>query len=772
MTLTKKVGSLLLLLTAGSLAGIVAFTLFLSSTAGDGLYLIAALVEQSTLQQLQIQTLRVRDGQDEARDAQGRLIEAYDLLIATMEDGGLHPDRPNVLLNRMPRVGSDLALELVIRAMHEGLPKPSADLKQRITPVRRLWIEIREPLQIIGKRPRDDPDARAAYDVIKPKLDRIDQASRLITLEVTNRIIAARERLLLVLGSIAGLSVGLFFVGLWFSKRYISHPIELIENTARLIRGGDFSQRIPIVSNDEVASLAMTLNDMCAEVERSVERYRELFENASDIVYTVGLNGNFLSINRAGERISGYPREDFLKMNVEQLLLPAQLEVSNQMLERKLSGEQAVTVYPLQFFRKDGTTTSLEISTRLIYEGGKAVAIQGMARDVTERNRLEEQLWIAQKMEVVGRLAGGIAHEFGNVLTIISGYSALLLNSLKKDDPLREEVFGIQRAGQRATSLIRHLLGFSKGQVFRPKALDLPETLSQIGDMLLRLIGEDIQLKVHWDADLGQVRFDPDQFEQVLVNLALNARDAMPSGGQLRIEAVNANLTATTKNGADDLPAGAYVRLRVSDTGTGMTPEVLSKIFEPFFSTKERGTGLGLSTVYGMIQQCTGSIAAESAVGAGTTFTIFLPRLLRPPEVVVPADAQPAVARGSETILLVEDTIDVRMLVCEMLRSHGYNVLAAEDQQQAISICSKNDPLIHLLLTDVVMPKMSGPELVGHVRELRPDMKILYMSGYPADKFESYIRKNEPFEFIQKPLDPPALGRKVREVLDAPRNAA
>jgi two-component system cell cycle sensor histidine kinase/response regulator CckA len=566
--------------------------------------------------------------------------------------------------------------------------------------------------------------------------------------------------------------VGLFFVGLWFSKRYISHPIELIENSARLIRAGDFSQRVPVVSSDEVASLAMTLNDMCAEVERSVERYRELFENASDIVYTMSLDGNFLSINRAGERITGYPREEFLKMNVEQLLPSQQLEVSNQMLKRKLSAEQAVTVYPLQLIRKDGVTTSLEVSTRLIYEGGKPVAVQGMGRDITERRRLEEQLWIAQKMEAVGRLAGGIAHEFGNVLTIISGYCALLLSSLKKDDPLREEVVGIQRAAQRATSLIRHLLGFSKGQVFRPRALDLPETLSQIGGMLHRLIGEDIQLKVHCDAAVGQVRFDPAQFEQVLVNLALNARDAMPSGGQLRIEAVNAELTATTKNGADDLLPGAYVRLRVSDTGIGMAPEVLSKMFEPFFSTKERGTGLGLSTVYGIVQQCAGSIAAESTVGAGTIFTIFLPRLARPAETMIKEEPQLPAAHGSETILLVEDTDDVRMLVCEMLRSHGYNVIAAQDQQQAISICSNNDPRIHLLLTDVVMPEMSGPELVSHVRELRPDMKILYMSGYPEDKFESYIQKNESFEFIQKPLDPPTLGRKVREVLDMPGNAA
>jgi PAS domain S-box-containing protein len=774
MTLTRKFGAILLLLTAGSLAGIVAFAFFLSSTAGEGLYLIAAQMEQNTLQQLQIQTLRIRNGQEEARDAQQRLIEAYDMLITSMENGGLHPVRPIELFGSVTLLGrmsdTDLAAEVVIRTMHEKLPEPPMELKLRITPVRQLWLQIREPLRTIGQKAEIDPDAEAAYDLIKPKLVRIDQASRQIMVEIANRIAAARQRMLVTLASIAGLSVTLFLLGLWFTRRYISSPIELIEKSARQIRAGDFSHRIQIVSNDEVASLAITINEMCSEVERSVERYRELFENASDIVYTMSLDGDFLAINRAGERITGYPREEFLKMNMSQLLPAAELELSHQMMERKLSGEQPMTVYPIQFARKDGATISLEVSTRLIYENGSAVAVQGMARDITERRRLEEQLWVTQKMEAVGRLAGGIAHEFGNVLTIISGYCALILGSLKKDDPLNEEVEGIQKAAQRATSLIRHLLGFSKGQVYRPKVLELRETLYEIGGMLRRLIGDDIQLMLNCDTDLGQVRFDPAQFEQVMVNLALNARDAMPSGGQLRIEATNVSLSGVTKNGTDDIPAGDYVRVSVSDTGIGMSPDVLSKMFEPFFSTKERGTGLGLSTVYGILKQCGGSIAAESSAVSGTIFTMFLPRLIGPAEPILKEPAPPSAERGIETVLLVEDTDDVRMLVGEMLRAHGYHVISAENQQQALSICSQPDPRIHLLLTDVVMPEMSGPELVSRVRGLRPDMKVLYMSGYAQDKFESYIQKNDPFEFIPKPFDPGGLGRKVREVLDASAN--
>src|SRR5438876_8082632 len=322
MTLTKKFGSLLLLLTAGSLAGTLTFAIFFSDTAGDGLYLVAAHIEQGTLAQLQIQTLRVRDGQEEARNPQQRLIEAYDMLITTMEDGGLHPVRPLTLLGRVLGGSSDLAQEPVIRELHEGLPKPPEDLKQRIEPVYQLWHEIAGPLRTIAQKPHDDPDAKAAYDLIRPKLVEIDQASRLIMVAVAARIVEARQRILIILASIAGLSVTLFFVGLWFTKRYILHPIELIETTARQIRAGDFSKRVPIVSSDEIASLAMTINDMCSEVEHSVEQYRELFENASDIVYTMSLNGNFLSVNRAGERITGYPREEFLKMNVEELLPP------------------------------------------------------------------------------------------------------------------------------------------------------------------------------------------------------------------------------------------------------------------------------------------------------------------------------------------------------------------------------------------------------------------------------------------------------------------
>ena len=769
LTLTKKFGALLLLLTAGSLAGILTFTLFFIRTSGDGVYLIASEVEQGMLQQLQIQTLAIRDGDDSLRAAQLRLIEGFDVLINAMHYGGRHPARPLTVLRNLPQGNTDSDIESMVRAMQELLPKPPPDLEQRISGVHAIWMEVKESLRIVGQKPADDPAARAAYDAVKPKIVALDLGSRLVLVSVGNRITSARERMLVTLASIAALSLALFFVGLWFTKRYISRPIEFMEKVARRIHAGDFSQRVPVLSGDEVASLARAMNEMSEHVERSVAQYRELFENASDILYTMTFDGTFLTMNRAVERVTGYPRDKILKMNLKEIVSPEQLEISNRMMQRKLCGEQEMTTYPLQIIHKDGHTVSLEVGTRLIYEDGRPVAVQGLARDITERRRLEEQLWMSQKMEAVGRLAGGIAHEFGNVLTIISGYCALLLSSMPKADPLRDEVEGIQKAGQRATSLIRHLLGFSKGQVFRPKVLHVRETLAEIGDMLRRLIGEDIRLITTCDAGVGNIRFDPAQFEQVMVNLALNARDAMPSGGQLSIEAQNAELSLEMKVGADDVPAGSYVALRVSDTGSGMTADVASKIFEPFFSTKERGTGLGLFTVYGIVKQSGGSIAVESAVGRGTSFSILLPRFQNPAE---PLREEPGTAlqKGTETILLVEDNDDVRAMVCEMLRTYGYNVVAAQDQQQAISICSHAATRVDLLLTDVVMPEMSGPELVSRVRTLRPAMKILYMSGYAEDKFEPYIEKDEHFDFIQKPLSPEALAIKVREVLDAPRN--
>ena len=769
MTLTRKVGFLLLLLTVGSLAGTVGFALFLSRTAGGALYLVAVQLEHLTLQQLQVQTLAIREGQQDARPVQHRLLRNYDVLITAMQNGGKQPAHSDASLMRMISNLGDTQNEQAIATLGEELPPPQTDVQQRVNGLRNIWLEVKDSLTLIALRPSDDPEARAAYDKIKPKLTEMDLASRLVIVSAANRLTATREQTFIILASIGAMSIALFLLGLWLTRRYIAAPIVLVEKAAREISAGNYSQRVPVVGSGEMASLATAMNETGKAVERAVEQYRELFENAPDIIYTMSLDGQFLSVNRACERIIGYSRDEFLRLNVAQILPPEQLEVSNQMMQKKISGEQALTTYSVQVLHKDGSIVWLEVGTRLIYEAGRPVAVQGTARNITERRRLEEQLWTAQKMEAVGRLAGGIAHEFGNVLTIITGYSALLQTSLKKDDGLQDEVQGIQKAAQRATSLVRHLLGFSKGQVFRPKTMDVRASLNEVGGMLRRVIGEDIRLKIICSQSLGFIRFDPAQLEQVLVNLALNARDAMPSGGEFAVYAENLDLNEGIKNGNDEVGAGPYVRLRVSDTGVGMAPDVVPKIFEPFFSTKERGTGLGLSTVYGIVHQTGGSIAAESIPGQGATFTILLPRVVSLTERTPAEDKAPQPPPGNETILLVEDNEDVRLMVCEMLRVQGYNVIVAQDQKQAISICSQPQRHIDLMLTDVVMPEMSGPELATRIRSIRPSLRVLYMSGYAKDKFESYARNKEPFEFIQKPLTPEALATKVREVLETPK---
>ncbi|MBI4473530.1 MAG: PAS domain S-box protein [Acidobacteria bacterium] len=768
MMLTRKIGALLLLLTLGSLAGTATFAIFFARTAEDGLFLVGAQIQLTTIQELHILTLQIRDGQP-VHDQFLDTVRFLDGLLGSLENGGKNPSAGAVTtLERISNARSgdtEQDVEDIVEALQEGLPQPGEELRKTFAAVRKIWTEMSPAIYTVGNKNSARSESSAAYELLNRKFPELKETARFSLTVVGDQVGSKRTQMLATLASIAAVSIALFGIGLWVTKRHVTIPLALIEKTSRRIREGDFSQRIPIVSDDEIASLARTVNEMCAEIERSVERYRELFENANDIVYTVGLDGNFTAVNRAAERVCGYTHDELLRMKIDQLVAPGQMELTLQMRDRKVSGEKQMTVYPIQIVTKDGRNVCIEISTRLVYENGVPVAVQGIGRDITERQRLEQQLWLSQKMEAVGRLAGGIAHEFGNVLTIITGYCTLLLSSLKKDDPSRSEVEGIQKAAQRAGSLIRHLLGFSKGQVFRPRVLDIENTLRDMTDMLHRLVGEDIELTCSCDPQLGRVRFDPAQLEQVMVNLALNARDAMPGGGRLTIRVQNFELTGDAEQGDERIVPGPYVRITVADTGCGIKPEVFSQIFEPFFTTKDRGTGLGLSTVYGIVRQYNGKISVESYVNHGTTFTILLPRLDEPAEVIGTEPAAITAGRGTETILLVEDNEDVRWLVSQMLQASGYQVLEARDQDEAIELCVKLPAKIDLMLTDVVMPHMSGPELATKVRPFRPDMKVLYMSGHTQDKFARHVVDSD-VNFIQKPLTPEVLATKVREVLD------
>jgi PAS domain S-box-containing protein len=420
--------------------------------------------------------------------------------------------------------------------------------------------------------------------------------------------------------------------------------------------------------------------------------------------------------------------------------------------------------------RKDGINTALRVSGRAVCDGDKKTAFELFIEDVTERRALEQQLRQSQKMEAVGRLAGGIAHDFNNLLMVISGYSEFLLDRLGPDPALRGPAQEIASASQRASSLTRQLLAFSRKQMLAPKILDLNGVVTENLKMLTRVIGEDIDLVMVPASLLGAVRADAGQIDQVIMNLAVNARDAMPSGGKLTIETSNVSLDEEYARFHAPLQAGEYVMLSISDTGLGMDAETQSHIFEPFFTTKgPKGTGLGLSTVYGIVKQSGGYIWVYSEPGKGSTFKIYLPRVaerVEPAQVVVPEE--PAfTAPGTETILLAEDEANLRYLARQFLEKQGYRVIEAADGAIAMQIAVAHEGVIHLLLTDVIMPGMNGRELAQRISEIRPNTKVLYMSGYTENVIGHNGTLDADVRLLQKPFTLRDLKSKVREVLDS-----
>ncbi|MGH7545921.1 MAG: PAS domain S-box protein, partial [Gemmatimonadota bacterium] len=410
---------------------------------------------------------------------------------------------------------------------------------------------------------------------------------------------------------------------------------------------------------------------------------------------------------------------------------------------------------------------------------GSLEALEGFVTDITERKRAEqalqlseEQLRLSQRLEAVGQLAGGVAHDFNNLLTAILGHAGLLLGELAPTDPMRSELEEIKKAGERAATLTRQLLAFSRKQMLRPKIFDLNVVVAEMNKMLRRLIGEDIELTTVLDESLGRVRADPGQIEQVIVNLAVNARDAMPEGGKLTIETANIELDERYAERRAVVQPGRYVMLAVSDTGSGMPPEIQTKIFEPFFTTKEvgKGTGLGLATVYGIVKQSEGYIWVYSEPGHGTTFKMYLPRVDAAAEPLTPIPDRAGLLRGTETVLVVEDEAIVRSLVRDILGKNGYRVLEAVDGEEALRLSRTHADPIHLLITDIVMPGMSGPELVETLAPERREMKVIYTSGYTDHAIVNRGVLDPSADFLQKPFTPDVLTRRVRDALDGTRS--
>ena len=503
-------------------------------------------------------------------------------------------------------------------------------------------------------------------------------------------------------------------------------------------------------------------------LRESEERYRDLVENAHDIIYSHDLKGRYTSMNRAGEQITGYTREEALALDLTKTVAPEYLEKTREMLRKKLAGEK-VTAYEMEIIAKDGHRITVEANTKLVFQNGVPVGVQGIARDVTERKQLEEQLRQSQKMEAIGQLAGGVAHDFNNLLTAINGYSGLALQRIDDNHPLKGYLEEIRKAGDRAANLTRQLLAFGRKQILQPLPINLNDVVTDMNKMLRRLIGEDIEFNAKLNPALKKIKADPGQIEQVLVNLVVNARDAMPQGGNLTIETLGVDLDQDYAGRHVGVVPGSYVMLAVSDTGTGMDEDTRARIFDPFFTTKEegKGTGLGLSTVYGIVKQSGGNIWVYSEIGHGTTFKVYLPELAAGSQKTEAAIVESPMPGGSETILLVEDEDVVRGLARKILEHAGYNVLEANRGEEAVRLCLERAEPIDLLLTDVVMPETSGKEVADRLTKLFPGLRVLFMSGYTDEAIVHHGVLDSNVEFIQKPFTPAALARKVREVLDS-----
>jgi two-component system, cell cycle sensor histidine kinase and response regulator CckA len=492
-----------------------------------------------------------------------------------------------------------------------------------------------------------------------------------------------------------------------------------------------------------------------------------LFDSAHDALMIFSPEDEIiLDVNKRACELYGFSKSEFIGMSLA--------SITKDVARGKEHIKQTIETEGLHSFetvqrRKDGSEIYLETNGALVdYKGRKALL--SINRDITERKLLEEQFRQSQKMEAVGRLAGGIAHDFNNLLTAIIGYSQLALRSIDRDNALRNHFEEIEKAGKRATTLTNKLLAFSRKQVIQPRVMNLNHAISDIEKMLARLIGEDIEITLFLHDRLWLVKADLGQVEQILVNLAVNARDAMPQGGKLIIETMNASLDETYARQHLGVEAGDYTMLAVSDTGIGMDAKTLSHIFEPFFTTKEagKGTGLGLSTIYGIVKQNLGHIWVYSEPGHGTTFKVYIPRVSDGVEAVEQTEPMDVI-KGKETILVVEDELAVRNLVCQILIAKGYKVIEASNGVDALLLLEQHSEPIHLIITDVIMPFMSGKEFADKALDKHKDLKVLFMSGYTDEAILPHGVLDPGVAFIQKPFTTVSLAIKVRELLDTPK---
>jgi len=519
------------------------------------------------------------------------------------------------------------------------------------------------------------------------------------------------------------------------------------------------------------AALAIRNARLYEEARGARDFLRSIAEHSPAGIVTTDVRGRITYWSPRAEELLGYRADEMLGRPVAGLQRGGR--EAARALMRRLRAEDRIREHEAEILARDGRWVECRFSLALLRDSaGAVIGTLAILEDTSERKRLEAQLRQAQKMEAIGRLAGGIAHDFNNLLAVIMGHSDLIKGVLRKGDALAHDVEQIRRASERAATLTRQLLAFSRRQFLQTQVIDVNTLVGNLATMLRRLIGEDVQLELRLDPDAGRVSADPGQLEQVVMNLMVNARDAMPQGGRVILETAPAVLDQAFVVAHPGSTPGAHVRLSIHDTGGGMGPDVLSHLFEPFFTTKEpgRGTGLGLSTVYGIVKQHRGYIDVQSEPGRGSTFGVYLPRVdtkSAPSERPVPRER--LTPGGRETVLFVEDEVALRDLMHRVLAKGGYTVLAAGDGLEALALVEAHPGRVDLVVTDVVMPRMSGPELASRIRARDPRVRLLYVSGYTADQLRPQTDLGADATLLPKPFTSDGLLRKVREVLDQPR---
>jgi PAS domain S-box-containing protein len=693
------------------------------------------------------------------RDAALFASESNKLLFAFDSDVG----RANQALSALPRGpqrDSELSSLETVRALF-------AEQIDALTELARTgdWLGVN--LRIESRM----PVINELSESVVRDIDELVDIEKKSGLEDTRRAQQRAAWTLVVTGLLALITAG--FLGLKVT-RSIAGRLEKVDAAARSLARGQFQQQLVVGGNDEIARLSQVFNEMSVRLrslyetlQRSEAHFRSIIEHASDFILILDLEGLVRYASPSSDRALGQ-NESLVGRSIFELVSSADESALRSFLEHAKEKAESQSSIELRTSLAATPSRVLQVSATNLLQEPSVAGIVMNAREITEVKRLEEQLRQAQRMEAIGTLSGGVAHDFNNLLTVIRGYTNQLLESPHNPPESRMQIKRIDEAAERASSLTRQLLAFSRRQVLQPKIFDVNALVANLDQMLRRLIGEHIEMRTAAAQQPCLVKADAGQIEQVIMNIAINARDAMPDGGRLTLETAHVELDqAFAAEIAGALP-GPYVMLAVSDTGEGMDADTKAHIFEPFFTTKGlgKGTGLGLSTVYGIVKQSGGYISVYSEPGRGSTFKVYLPRAQEAVRTRWKEEPANADARGNETILVVEDEPMIRELVETMLQSRGYSVLTVDNPVKASEFAAKYSGPIHLLLTDVVMPGISGREIATEISAQRPEMKVIFISGYTPNAIVHHGILDEDLNFLQKPFTAVTLTNKVREVLN------